>query len=224
MPWNKACSTAIVWSASHQVACTTMAKPHPDSPAFSTSMAAVSGSRYELYMSGHLRLYWPGTETRANLLGGPGDAPEAPVVERARGRRACGLVGVTAVAAAGEQFLPVLGFREGGQQFIFGSHDRWLHCLFDPPQRARWRHSWREIGLGRVRNCLGRRPRCGVLRAPESQGAHGGGGVSAVSTPLAYALTERATQDQIPLLTVGVGRSDAADGRVFPYVFNPPVS
>jgi branched-chain amino acid transport system substrate-binding protein len=44
------------------------------------------------------------------------------------------------------------------------------------------------------------------------------------STPLTYALTERATHDQIPLLTAGVGRADAADGRVFPYVFNPPVS
>jgi hypothetical protein len=31
-----------------------------------------------------------------------------------------GLVGVTAVAA-GEQFLPVLGIREGGQRFILGS-------------------------------------------------------------------------------------------------------
>jgi branched-chain amino acid transport system substrate-binding protein len=41
-------------------------------------------------------------------------------------------------------------------------------------------------------------------------------------TPLAYALTERATQDQIPLLTSGVGRADAADGRVFPYVFPAP--
>ena len=34
----------------------------------------------------------------------------------------------------------------------------------------------------------------------------------------------RATHDQIPLLSVGVGRADAADGRVFPYVFNPPTS
>jgi branched-chain amino acid transport system substrate-binding protein len=37
-----------------------------------------------------------------------------------------------------------------------------------------------------------------------------------------YALTERATHDNIPLFAVGYGRSDAADGRVFPYVFNPP--
>ena len=43
-------------------------------------------------------------------------------------------------------------------------------------------------------------------------------------TPLTYALTERATHDQIPLLTVGFGRADASDGRVFPYVFNPPIN
>jgi branched-chain amino acid transport system substrate-binding protein len=42
------------------------------------------------------------------------------------------------------------------------------------------------------------------------------------STPLTYALMERATHDQIPLLAVGIGRPDAADGRVFPYVFTPP--
>ena len=43
-------------------------------------------------------------------------------------------------------------------------------------------------------------------------------------TPISYALMERATHDQIPLLTVGFGRADAADGRVFPYVFNPPIN
>ena len=41
-----------------------------------------------------------------------------------------------------------------------------------------------------------------------------------MSTPLTYALTERATHDRIPLIT-GAGRADAADGRVFPYVFRP---
>src|SRR5207244_3494416 len=45
-----------------------------------------------------------------------------------------------------------------------------------------------------------------------------------VSTPLTYALTERATHDEIPLLTVGYGRSDASAGRVFPYVFTPPIN
>ena len=42
--------------------------------------------------------------------------------------------------------------------------------------------------------------------------------------PMTDALTERATHDHIPLLTPGFGRSDAADGRVFPYVFNLPIN
>src|SRR5207249_4927141 len=45
-----------------------------------------------------------------------------------------------------------------------------------------------------------------------------------MGTPPTYALLERATQDRIPLITLGYGRADAADGRVFPYVFNPPTS
>ena len=43
-------------------------------------------------------------------------------------------------------------------------------------------------------------------------------------THVIYALTERATQDQIPRLSMGYGRSDAGDGRVFPYVFTPPTT
>jgi branched-chain amino acid transport system substrate-binding protein len=45
-----------------------------------------------------------------------------------------------------------------------------------------------------------------------------------MGTPPTYTLTERATHDQIPLITLGYGRADAADGRVFPYVFNPPTN
>ena len=40
------------------------------------------------------------------------------------------------------------------------------------------------------------------------------------TTPLVNALIERATHDKIPLLSTGIGRSDASDGRVFPYVFH----
>jgi len=39
------------------------------------------------------------------------------------------------------------------------------------------------------------------------------------STGVTYALIERATKDKIPLISVGYGRADASDGRVFPYVF-----
>jgi branched-chain amino acid transport system substrate-binding protein len=40
-----------------------------------------------------------------------------------------------------------------------------------------------------------------------------------LQTSLAYALIERSTEDKIPLITLGSGRSDATDGSVFPYVF-----
>ncbi len=40
------------------------------------------------------------------------------------------------------------------------------------------------------------------------------------ATGITYALTERATADKIPLITVGYGRADAqAGGDIFPYVF-----
>ena len=58
----------------------------------------------------------------------------------------------------------------------------------------------------------------------KAKGPTGAAAVASVRTPLTYALTERATHDQIPLLTLGIGRSDASDGRVFPYVFHAPIN
>ncbi len=46
--------------------------------------------------------------------------------------------------------------------------------------------------------------------------------VSPFSTGITYALIERATADKLPLFTMGYGRTDASDGRVFPYVFTMP--
>lgn len=42
------------------------------------------------------------------------------------------------------------------------------------------------------------------------------------STGITYALIEKATADEIPILSMGYGRTSAADGRYFPYVFNFP--
>jgi branched-chain amino acid transport system substrate-binding protein len=135
-----------------------------------------------------------------------------------------GLVSVTAVAAAGAQFLPVLSIREGASRFqnipnadgfiayvtllnerdggINGVPLVWEECetVADVPR-----------GVACYERLKGKGPTGAAVFEPSS-------------TPLAYALTERATHDQIPLLTVGFGRMDAADGRVFPYVFNPPIS
>jgi branched-chain amino acid transport system substrate-binding protein len=40
-----------------------------------------------------------------------------------------------------------------------------------------------------------------------------------LSTAMTYSLIDRASADRIPLVSVGYGRPDAADGRIFPYVF-----
>jgi branched-chain amino acid transport system substrate-binding protein len=40
-----------------------------------------------------------------------------------------------------------------------------------------------------------------------------------LSTGITYSLIDRAGVDRIPLVTIGYGRTDASDGRVFPYVF-----
>ncbi|MGV3656083.1 MAG: ABC transporter substrate-binding protein [Noviherbaspirillum sp.] len=49
---------------------------------------------------------------------------------------------------------------------------------------------------------------------------HGGATlVEPLSTGIAYGILDRVATDKIPLTTLGYGRSDAANGKVFPYVF-----
>jgi branched-chain amino acid transport system substrate-binding protein len=135
-----------------------------------------------------------------------------------------GLVGVTTVAAAGAQFLPVLGGREGALRSVYipvtNGYIDYVTLL-----NARdggingvtlvWEECETVYDVDRGVECYERL---------KTKGSTGAAAFHAVGTPLAYALTERARHDQIPLLTVGIGRADAADGRVFPYVFNPPAS
>ena len=40
-----------------------------------------------------------------------------------------------------------------------------------------------------------------------------------LSTGITYSLIEKGTADKVPIVSVGYGRTDAADGRVFPYIF-----
>jgi branched-chain amino acid transport system substrate-binding protein len=43
--------------------------------------------------------------------------------------------------------------------------------------------------------------------------------VQPLSTGITYSLIDRVAADKIPMITIGYGRTDAADGRVFPWVF-----
>jgi branched-chain amino acid transport system substrate-binding protein len=135
-----------------------------------------------------------------------------------------GLVGVTVVAAAGEQFLPVLSTREGAQRFAGSPADNgfidYVTLLNERDGGINgvtlvWEECETVNDVSRGLECYER------LKA---KGPTGAAVFPLGYTPLVHALIEQATHDQIPLLAVTAGRSDAADGRVFPYVFQPPVT
>jgi branched-chain amino acid transport system substrate-binding protein len=133
-----------------------------------------------------------------------------------------GLVGATAVAAAGAQFLPVLSTREGAQRSagiplangfidyvtLLNERDGGINGV-----KLVWEECETVFDVPRGVECHER------LKA---KGPTGAAAFPLLATPLVYVLTERATHDQIPLL--GGGRGDASDGRVFPYVFSAPVT
>jgi branched-chain amino acid transport system substrate-binding protein len=135
-----------------------------------------------------------------------------------------GLVGVTAVAAAGAQFLPILGAREGAQRTLqiplANGFIDYVTLLNEREGGINgvtlvWEECETVYDVARGVECYER------LKAKGSRGA----AVFQLSnTPLVNALIERATHDKIPLLAMATGRADAAEGRVFPYVFKPPIT
>jgi branched-chain amino acid transport system substrate-binding protein len=133
-----------------------------------------------------------------------------------------GLVGVTAVAAAGVQFLPILSTREGATRFVqipvANGHIDYLTLLNERDGGIHgvplvWEECETVADVDRGVACYER------LKA---KGPTGAAAFQLANTALVTALIARATHDQIPLLPSAGGRGDAADGRVFPYVFTTP--
>ena len=58
----------------------------------------------------------------------------------------------------------------------------------------------------------------------KNEGESGAVIINPHSTGVTYALIPKATEDQIPILSMGYGRTSAADGTVFPYIFNFPTT
>src|SRR5262245_48741878 len=116
-----------------------------------------------------------------------------------------GLVGVTVVAAS-EQFLPVLSVREGATRSIgiplangfidyvalLNERDGGINGV-----KLVWEECETVLDVPRGLECYER------LKA---KGPTGAAAMMVFGVPLIYALTERATRDQIPLLPMGVGR------------------
>jgi branched-chain amino acid transport system substrate-binding protein len=135
-----------------------------------------------------------------------------------------GLVGVTAVAAAGAQFLPVLSIRQGALRFQqapqANGYIDYLTLLNERDGGINgvplvWEECETVYDVDRSVECYER---------PKDKGPTGAAVFHPPGTHVIYVLTERATQDKIPLITMPFGRTDASDGRVFPYVFNPPIN
>jgi branched-chain amino acid transport system substrate-binding protein len=53
----------------------------------------------------------------------------------------------------------------------------------------------------------------------KGKGPTGAAAFSPLSTGITYALTEKASADKIPLITMGYGRSESVDGSVFMWNF-----
>lgn len=121
-------------------------------------------------------------------------------------------------AAEPEQFFPMLAYRTGpyaaGGSGIFGGYEDYLALL-----------NIRDGGVGGVKitweECeTGYNSDRGV-ECYERLKNKGGGStlVHPLSTGITYRLIERASTDKIPVISMGYGRTDASDGRVFPWIF-----
>src|SRR5262245_18111615 len=134
-----------------------------------------------------------------------------------------GLMGVTP-AAAGEQFMPIISAREGALKSIGISladgHMAYMTLLNE-------RDGGINSGKLAWEECEGvydvdRRVEC--YERQKTNGSTGAAAFQPVGTHVIYALLERATHDKIPLISMGYGRMDTSDGRVFPYVFTIPTN
>lgn len=131
------------------------------------------------------------------------------------------IAGALPAKAEDGHFVPVLSYRTGpyapgGIPFADGYID-YFHML-----------NHRDGGVNGVpfitEECeTGYKTDRGVECFDRLKDNHGGAiVVSPWSTGTTYALIEKATASEIPILSMGYGRTSAADGRVFPYVFNFP--
>src|SRR5215510_14264452 len=133
-------------------------------------------------------------------------------------------VGADAAVAQNEQFIPRLVYRTGpyapnGIPFADGYAD-YLDMI-----------DARDGGVGGVKityeECeTGYNNDKGVecYERLKGKGPTGAALVDPLSTGITYALIERATNDKIPVISMGYGRADASYGAVFPYVFTLPAT
>ena len=132
---------------------------------------------------------------------------------------ALALVWAGPARAEGEQFMPVPSYRVGpyaaGGTSLYGGFIDYMNLI-----------NMRDGGINGVKliweECETEyKPDRGVecYERLKAKGPTGAAMFHFYSTGIAYALIGKTAQDKIPLVTIAHGRTDAADGRFFPYVF-----
>ncbi|HYT16474.1 MAG TPA: ABC transporter substrate-binding protein, partial [Burkholderiales bacterium] len=139
--------------------------------------------------------------------------------------RQAALLGAAAFAVAGtaysqnEQFIPMNGYWVGayaaGGSGIFGGFIDYMNMI-----------NARDGGINGVtltyEKCEteyinARGVEC--YERTKKRGPTGASLVHPLSTGITYSLIDKGTSDHIPIVSIGYGRTDASDGRVFPWIF-----
>ena len=127
------------------------------------------------------------------------------------------LLASSSFAWANEQYVPLLSYRVGpygsnGASF-FGAMIDYMTLVNQKGGvngvRMTWEECETEYNASRGVECYER------LKSRKG----GATIVEPVSTGIAYGILDRVGKDKVPMTTLGYGRSDAANGKVFPYVF-----
>ena len=124
---------------------------------------------------------------------------------------------LSGLVQADEQFIPLLSYRvgpyaAGGSGFYGGIIDYFNLVNAKGGMngvKLTWEECETEYNASRGIECYER-----------LKHAKGGASlVDALSTSIAYGILDRVAEDKIPMTMLGYGRSDAANGKVFPYIF-----
>jgi branched-chain amino acid transport system substrate-binding protein len=129
------------------------------------------------------------------------------------------IAGTASVAVAQEQYFGLPSYRVGafaaGGTGLYGG---WIDYMTMINQRDGgvngvkliWEECETEYNNARGVECYERM---------KNRGPTGNSVFQPLSTGITYSVLDRVATDKIPLVTMGYGRTDAADGRVFPWVF-----
>jgi branched-chain amino acid transport system substrate-binding protein len=132
-------------------------------------------------------------------------------------------IGVTALsstpvfAQAKEQYIPVLSYRTGA----YGPNGTpWANGYVDYLKLVNAKGGMNGVKIIWEECDTQYDTAKGVECYERLKGKHGGASlVQTLSTGITFAVTEKAPQDKIPIITAGYGRSDSQDGTVFPWNF-----